>query len=112
MEVKNAKIESVSLGIEDHGLLSAWVNLTYGGSGQGFGGYCLAGPACAAFVRRTLEVVGVGNWEDLPGQTVRVSATHNKVEAIGHLLNDVWYYPDEEMKELQKEWSRGPKEAT
>ena len=41
METKNAVIESVRLTTDDHGCLSAWLMLDYGGSGQGFGGYAL-----------------------------------------------------------------------
>lgn len=40
-EIKNAIISSVSLDTGDRGLLTGWLNLDYGGSGQGFGGHCL-----------------------------------------------------------------------
>ena len=33
----NAKITSTHLGQEDHGIFTAWLQLDYGGSGQGFG---------------------------------------------------------------------------
>ena len=40
-EIKNAIITGTYLGIEDHGILTFWLYLDYGGSGQGFGGYQL-----------------------------------------------------------------------
>ena len=37
----NAMIRSVALEYEDHGILTCWLHLDYGGSCQGFGGYSL-----------------------------------------------------------------------
>jgi hypothetical protein len=37
LEIKNAVIESTEITNDDHGCLSAWVHLNYGGSGQGLG---------------------------------------------------------------------------
>jgi len=37
METKNAVIKTYA----DHGVLSGWLVLDYGGTGQGFGGYSL-----------------------------------------------------------------------
>lgn len=112
MEVKNAKITNTMLGCEDHGILSAWLTLDYGGTGQGFGGYALDGKpkdrgersphaACGLWVKRILEVVGVGKWEDLKGQHVRVRTNGGKVYAIGHLLEDKWFEPEVELKRLK-----------
>ena len=41
---KLARVTSVCLGIEDHGILTCMVMLDGGGWGQGFGGFALDGP--------------------------------------------------------------------
>jgi hypothetical protein len=110
MGEKNAVIISATINNEDHGLLSAWVHLNYGGSGQGFGGYNLYAPKsqgegpnlCGLFIWRVLEVVGVGKWEDLKGKTIRVSATNGGVDAIGHIVEDKWFWPKKEFEAALK----------
>lgn len=108
MEEKNAVIEKASLSIEEIGLLSSYIYLDYGGSGQGFGGYALYLPKdythhtkeslAGHWIYRVLEIAGVENWEDLPGKTVRVRATYDKVHAIGHIIKDDWFTPSEDFK--------------
>lgn len=39
-----AKIRNVKLGWEDHGIFTCQLDLDYGGSGQGAGGFCLDEP--------------------------------------------------------------------
>jgi hypothetical protein len=112
LEIRNAKIISVFLGYEDHGILTAMLNLDYGSSAQGFGGYQLDSyskenssriptKACGFFIQRVLEVVGVTNWEALEGKHIRVKSTWGKVHAIGNVLKDEWFNPEEEFKVLQ-----------
>jgi len=106
-ELKNAVIKSASIFIGDHGMLTAYIHLDFGGSSQGFGGYVLEGGSrgfarsknyCGHFIRRALDVVGVENWEDLKGKSVRVLSTHHKVRAIGNIIADEWFCPDVDFK--------------
>lgn len=106
-EIKNARINATMLGIEDHGIFTAYLTLDYGGSGQSFGGWSLCTPQPnskpvkrigtafgADFIMEVLRVVGVNSWEDLIGSYVRVKAEHTKVHSIGHITEDKWFYPE------------------
>ncbi len=111
MEIKNAIIESTMLGSEDHGILTAYLRLNYGGSGQGFGGYALdrfTGPGSSAgervgtaygmeFIRRVMKTVGVEKWEDLKGKHCRARMEDNGVYAIGHIIEDRWFCPTQDL---------------
>lgn len=111
-ETKNAVIESATITSDDHGLLSAWLHLDYGSSGQGFGGYSLYLPksfkhhklesVAGHFIWRVMEVAGVTRWSDLKGKTIRVRAHLAGVEAIGHIVKDDWFCPEEDFAELRK----------
>ena len=113
-EIKNAKITGTMLGQEDHGILSCMINLNYGGSGQGFGGYCLDEPHKVngefkgrrgtaygmEFIRRVLETVGVEKWEDLKGKHVRADCEWVRVHGIGHITENKWFYPERDLVEF------------
>ena len=103
MEIKNAIIQSTMLGIEDHGIMTFYLTLTYAGSGQTAGGYCLDTPLVnGKFIKRIgtavwltlimeiLNIVGVGKWEDFKGKAIRVKAYHVYVGAIGNLIKEYW----------------------
>ena len=66
-----ARIESTHLGFEDHGILTAFLQVTYGGAGQGIGGYAIT-PVAGPYIERTLQACGVDRWERLVGRTVYV----------------------------------------
>jgi hypothetical protein len=111
-EVRNAIIESARITNDDHGLLSAWVYLDYGGSGhQGFGGYVLYLPEdythrtnqrnfAGVFLWRVMQIAGVSEWADLAGKTVRAKTDHTHVHAIGHIVKDDWFDPTAEFAAL------------
>ena len=109
--IRNAKISGTRLGYEDHGIVTAIVDLNYGGSGQDFGLYSLSeydkehdrqkGTAFGMeFIIRTLDVVGAETWEELKGRYVRVQATMNKVISIGNIVEDKWFTPADLVHEM------------
>ena len=102
---ENMRIKGTMLGREDHGILTAFLQLEGNGTGQGFGGWCLdsadrPNPAAGLWISRVLEVVGVAEWEELPGKYVRVVRDRGLISGIGHIIEDRWFYPRDEMKEL------------
>lgn len=115
-EIKNAKIQSTDLGPVSHGCMQFWINLDYGSSGQGFGGFILdnydeskdkrVGTAYGLMaIMEVLRVVGVDKWEDLVGKSVRAEANMNNVKRLGHFLKDEWL----DLKELADEFKDEPK---
>lgn len=104
----NAIIRSTMLGIEDHGILSFFLNLDIeDGSGQGFGGWALDNPykEDGQFIRRVggsfgadlilqiLKTLEVDTWEKLPGIPCRIEHTVSSVDSIGHFIKDKWLTP-------------------
>lgn len=74
-----ARVQSFTLSNEDHGCLTLWLHLDYGGSLQGFGGYTLdtysdaqkrrVGHACGTdMILRILTVFAVGSLEKVVGR--------------------------------------------
>lgn len=110
-EIKNAIIQSVTIDTGDRGLLTAWLHLDYGGSGQGFGGFALylpksykhhsnKGDFAGHFIFRCMEIAGVEKWEQMKGKTIRVKSSHSKIEAIGHIVKDDWFNPSADFEQM------------
>lgn len=110
----NAVIRKATLSDGDRGYLAGSLELDFGHSFQGFGGYALYLPAsstnheplsCAGhFIWRSMEIAGVSDWSSLPGKAIRVR--HNdsgNIHAIGHIIKDDWFCPSEDFKPKNKE---------
>lgn len=113
METRNAKIESTFLGVDDHGIMTFWLNLDYGGSGQGAGGWCLdeykkkidkrgGGARSMELIMRILSTVGVDTWEELPGKYIKAKCDMGKVYGICSALGDKWLMFDDFFKEVSE----------
>lgn len=112
MEIKNAIIKRAEITSADHGLLTAWIELDYGGCGQAFGGYGLYLPksfkhhelksVAGHFLWRCMEVAEVEKFSQLVGKTVRVKCEHSKVHAIGHIVKEDWFSPADDFKTLEQ----------
>ena len=116
----NAIIKSARITIDRGFVLSAWVDLDYGGSGQSFGGFVLGGvgdatcakhkeqPNIAAeFIVGVMQAGDVESWHDLPGKTIRVRRSEPGVSgmivAIGHIVReDRWFNPTERFAALSR----------
>ena len=123
--IKNAKVTRTFLDVEDHGILTCNLDLDYGdSSGQGFGGWSLDEPKRdendkilgrfgtaegMEYIRRLLSVLGVEQWEKLPGTFVRVETDGDgwggKILRIGHPLKDRWFDPKAMFEEFRLEKS-------
>lgn len=108
MKTENAKITSTFLGVEDHGIFTAYVTVEGHAFGCSFGGYAFDEPlrdgsgefvkrrGCgfgSEFIKRLLEVLEVEKWESLTGTPVRIKIDGNgfgAIKDIGHFLKDQW----------------------
>lgn len=111
----NAIIESVRIGLDRDFILSGWLMLSYGGSGQGFGGFVLgglpdakcgdhSGPNLAAeWIVSCMRAGDVDDYAKLIGKTIRVRKTSEwgDIIAIGHIVrSDRWFNPRERFESM------------
>lgn len=66
-----ARIESTTLGVEDHGIFTAVIHVSYGGRRQGIGCHNLSEVA-GKYIPAMLNVCGADEWEKLRGKTIYV----------------------------------------
>ena len=91
-EVRNARIVETFLGVEDHGLMIAQLEMDYGGSRQAYQ-RIIASRVEAESVRilwDILTAVGVSSWEELRGTYCRVRIEDGLIRQIGHVIEDRW----------------------
>ena len=105
MNEKNAIITNATITNDDHGVLSAWLTLDFGGGGQGFGGYALylprnfkhhkgAANLAGLFIWRVMEIAEVSEWGKVVGKTIRARGEeYGQIDAIGHIIKDDWFNP-------------------
>lgn len=105
-EIKNAKITSVSLNMENHGCLTLDIILEGNGWGVCFGGYCLGKGYVGAdenffkgsdngmeAIMRIMDVVGVSDLLKMKGEYVRVATSGwgGTVKIIGNIVEEKWF---------------------
>ena len=104
MEIKNAKITGTMLGREDHGIMTFMIEIEFGGCCCGIGGYALdwydnnlnqrvfAAKGLEA-ISNIMQVVGVSQWEDLPGKYIRIkdNGWGKAIDEIGNLMDEKWF---------------------
>jgi len=102
LETVNTRIDRVYLGWEDHGLFTAVIYTLGGSRGQAFGNRVMNDPVFALeFIKRTMDAVGVQEWGQLTGKFCRIQADSVHIHAIGHIIDDRWFVPDDLARELE-----------
>jgi hypothetical protein len=112
MEIRNAVIKKAYL-FTTKGMLSASLELDLGDSfsGQVFGlnrlysslSGCNGKNYAGYFLFYVLRVADVNNWDALVGKTIRIKTDENGcVEAIGHIVNDLWLSPKDVFEEIKQ----------
>jgi hypothetical protein len=103
METRNAIIVRTYIVVEDHGMLIAGLVLDDGDGEQVFdcGVYApksgINGKNYAGhFIYQVLKVASADKWEQLKGKAVRAMGDPAHIEAVGHVIADVWFNPGKE----------------
>jgi hypothetical protein len=110
--IKNAKIKSTMLGVEDPGIMTFFIMVEWDGAACGLGGYGLdewggssraprkGSGYCYQAIRSILETLKLQKWEDLPGTLIRIKdqGPGGKLTEIGHIIEERWFDVDTYMK--------------
>lgn len=105
-KIENALITGTTLGLEDHGIFSAYVAVEGEGWGVSFGGYALdqwdesekrrIGTVFGMeFIAGVMHAVGVQSWEALKGKHCRIETEGwgGRALRIGHITKNQWFDP-------------------
>lgn len=89
--IKNARILSAMLGQEDHGIRTFMIYIDADGFSCGFARIFKA--ESMDVISKILDVVGVNNWEDLPGKYIRYEddGRGSGITKIGNIIDDKWF---------------------
>lgn len=107
--IKNARITSTMLGREDHGIMTYMIYIDADVFSCGVGGFALDEYSknikarifrakSMEAISKILDVVGVTQWENLPGKYIRFedNGWGSTVTKIGNIIDDKWF----DMKEF------------
>lgn len=100
LEIKNAVITEADLSLEG-GPLSLTLGVSYGSTFQYIPTYILhlpndwthyrrEGPA-GEMILRLMEIAEVKKFSELVGRNIRVRATHDRIDSIGHIIHEDWF---------------------
>lgn len=81
--------------------MTAMLDTRSGSLGQGFGGYGMNGKWGMEFIKSVLKTLEVDSWEQLKGTHCRVDADNGKIHRIGHIIEDKWFDPVEDLKKYE-----------
>jgi len=106
LEIKNAVITKTRLGYQAQGIMTCYLDLSFGSAMQSFGGFALdvydkkLGERLGAaygmdFIQAILKTLEIERWENLEGEQIRVKADFHKIHSIGHFIKDQWFNPSE-----------------
>jgi hypothetical protein len=90
-EIVNCKIVSTFLGIEDHGIFTWTIGCEGDGWFQAAGGYDEK-RSSGEKIQLLLTTLGVLQWEHLKNINVRIKRNNTKILAIGHIVDNQWFY--------------------
>ena len=109
--IKNAQIISVDLSMEDHGIITLYMDLIADGFGVIYGGHILgkgylgakeftSSPKAMAYIMHIMDIVNVRNFNDLKGKYLRIATRDfDRTKIIGNIIEDRWFNPEEFFKE-------------
>ena len=105
--IYNAKVEDVTLEFEDHGCLVFVLYLVHEGGHQAFGNINLmnraqprfdreGGNVTGWYIKRVFDICEVDKFSQLKGKAIRIREQDGLIKAIGNLIKDDWFCPEQD----------------